>query len=64
MPHAIFVKLRAFVADLITGLCVSAGCRINSADVRINCDATPDQLIDVIEGALMLLALPSRSNMI
>ena len=24
--------------------------RINSADVRINCDATPDELIDVIEG--------------
>ena len=24
--------------------------RINSADVRINCDATPDDLIDVIEG--------------
>ena len=24
--------------------------RIVSADVRINCDATPDELIDIIEG--------------
>ena len=42
------VKLTYMDEDAVRA--ILAEYRINSADVRINCDATPDELIDVIEG--------------
>ena len=40
--------------------------RINSADVRINCDATPDELIDVtmLRAATSRRLLPTRSSVL
>jgi len=36
--------------------------RINSADIAFRCDATVDDLIDVLEGACSLLQLGLDSN--
>lgn len=42
------VKLTYMDHEAVEAICKEY--RILSADVRINCDATPDELIDVIEG--------------
>ena len=43
------VKLTYMDEEAVAAICKEY--RILSADVRINCDATPDELIDVIEGS-------------